>query len=77
MDPQQKVIVAAPGITDTNGAPIVVSGHAREELVAMLPLVHIGTTDDMYRTCRFHLSDDSARRSGQMQAVDGGRVVGL
>jgi NAD(P)-dependent dehydrogenase (short-subunit alcohol dehydrogenase family) len=72
-----RVNAIAPGVTDTEATRSMVSERGLQRMVDILPLKRMGRTDDMYRVCRFLLSDDADWITGQTLAVDGGRVVRL
>jgi 3-oxoacyl-[acyl-carrier protein] reductase len=72
-----RVNAIAPGVTDTEATRSLVSERGLQKMVNVLPLKRIGRTDDMYRVCKFLLSEDADWITGQVLAVDGGRVVRL
>lgn len=72
-----RVNAIAPGVTDTEATRSMVSERGLQRMVDILPLKRMGRTDDMYRVCKFLLSDDADWITGQVLAVDGGRVVRL
>jgi NAD(P)-dependent dehydrogenase (short-subunit alcohol dehydrogenase family) len=72
-----RVNAIAPGVTDTEATRSMVSERGLQRMVDILPLKRMGRTDDMYGVCNFLLSEDADWITGQVLAVDGGRVVRL
>ncbi|NNT73093.1 SDR family oxidoreductase [Flavobacterium sp. IMCC34852] len=71
--PKIRVNVIAPSLTDTPLAEKFLSNEEKKEKSAQRhPLKRVGTADDMAKTARFLLSDDSSWISGQIFHVDGG-----
>lgn len=71
--PKIRVNVIAPSLTDTPLAEKFLSNEEKREKSAQRhPLKRVGTADDMAKTARFLLSDDSSWISGQIFHVDGG-----
>jgi 3-oxoacyl-[acyl-carrier protein] reductase len=72
-----RVNAIAPGVTNTEATHSLVSDRGLEKMVGILPLKRMGEPLDMFHACRFLLSDESDWITGQVLAVDGGRVVRL
>lgn len=72
-----RVNAIAPGVTDTEATRSMVSERGIQRMVDILPLKRMGSTEDMYRVCKFLLSEEADWITGQVLAVDGGRVVRL
>jgi NAD(P)-dependent dehydrogenase (short-subunit alcohol dehydrogenase family) len=72
-----RINAIAPGVTDTEATRSMVSDRGLEKMIRILPLARLGRPDDMYGVCKFLLSDEAAWITGQVLAVDGGRVVRL
>lgn len=72
-----RVNAIAPGVTDTEATLSMVSERGLQKMVDILPLKRMGRTSDMYGVCKFLLSEEAGWMTGQVLAVDGGRVVRL
>lgn len=71
--PKIRVNVIAPSLTDTPLAEKFLSNDEKKEKSAQRhPLKRVGTAEDMAKTARFLLSEDSSWISGQIFHVDGG-----
>ena len=71
--PKIRVNVIAPSLTDTPLAEKFLSSEEKKEKSAQRhPLKRVGTVEDMAKTARFLLSEDSSWISGQIFHVDGG-----
>lgn len=71
--PKIRVNVIAPSLTDTPLAEKFLSNEEKKEKSAQRhPLKRVGTPEDMAKTARFLLSEDSSWISGQIFHVDGG-----
>jgi len=71
--PKIRVNVIAPSLTDTPLAEKFLSSEEKKEKSAQRhPLKRVGTAEDMAKTARFLLSEDSSWVSGQIFHVDGG-----
>ena len=71
--PKIRVNVIAPSLTDTPLAEKFLSSEEKKEKSAQRhPLKRVGTAEDMAKTARFLLSEDSSWISGQIFHVDGG-----
>jgi NAD(P)-dependent dehydrogenase (short-subunit alcohol dehydrogenase family) len=71
--PKIRVNVIAPSLTDTPLAEKFLSNEEKKEKSAQRhPLKRVGTAEDMAKTARFLLSEDSSWISGQIFHVDGG-----
>jgi 3-oxoacyl-[acyl-carrier protein] reductase len=65
------VNAVAPGYISTEMTASL-SEETREQLLAQIPLEHLGTGADVAGVVRFLLSDDAAYITGQVISVDGG-----
>jgi NAD(P)-dependent dehydrogenase (short-subunit alcohol dehydrogenase family) len=71
--PKIRVNVIAPSLTDTPLAEKFLNNEEKKEKSAQRhPLKRVGTAEDMAKTARFLLSEDSSWVSGQVFHVDGG-----
>jgi 3-oxoacyl-[acyl-carrier protein] reductase len=71
--PKIRVNVIAPSLTDTPLAEKFLSNEEKKEKSAQRhPLKRVGTPEDMAKTAKFLLSEDSSWISGQIFHVDGG-----
>lgn len=71
--PKIRVNVIAPSLTDTPLAEKFLNNEEKKEKSAQRhPLKRVGTAEDMAKTARFLLSEDSSWISGQTFHVDGG-----
>lgn len=71
--PKIRVNVIAPSLTDTPLAEKFLSNEEKKEKSAQRhPLKRVGTPEDIAKTARFLLSEDSSWISGQIFHVDGG-----
>ena len=71
--PKIRVNVIAPSLTDTPLAEKFLSNEEKKEKSAQRhPLKRVGTPEDMAKTTKFLLSEDSSWISGQIFHVDGG-----
>ena len=71
--PKIRVNGIAPSLTDTPLAEKFLSSEEKKEKSAQRhPLKRVGTVEDMAKTARFLLSEDSSWISGQIFHVDGG-----
>ncbi|PJE44395.1 MAG: oxidoreductase [Flavobacterium sp.] len=71
--PKIRVNVIAPSLTDTPLAEKFLSNEEKKEKSAQRhPLKRVGTAEDMAKTAKFLLSEDSSWVSGQIFHVDGG-----
>mgnify|MGYP006165904317 FL=1 len=71
--PKIRVNVIAPSLTDTPLAEKFLSSEEKKEKSAQRhPLKRVGTAEDMAKTARFLISEDSSWVSGQIFHVDGG-----
>jgi len=71
--PKIRVNVIAPSLTDTPLAEKFLSNEEKKEKSAQRqPLKRVGTAEDMAKTAKFLLSEDSSWISGQIFHVDGG-----
>lgn len=71
--PKIRVNVIAPSLTDTPLAEKFLSNDEKKEKSAQRhPLKRVGTPEDMAKTTKFLLSEDSSWISGQIFHVDGG-----
>lgn len=68
------VNVVAPGLIDTDMTKAV-TGGAREEWAAKIPLKRLGTPDDIAAAVCFLASDEAAYITGQVLAVNGGMYM--
>jgi 3-oxoacyl-[acyl-carrier protein] reductase len=65
----------APGLVATDLTADMPAG-ATEALVALTPLGHLGTVDDVAAAAVYFASDEAAYVTGQVLGVDGGIVMG-
>lgn len=71
--PKIRVNVIAPSLTDTPLAEKFLSNEEKKEKSAQRhPLKRVGTAEDMAKTAKFLLNEDSSWISGQIFHVDGG-----
>lgn len=71
--PKIRVNVIAPSLTDTPLAEKFLNNEEKKEKSAQRhPLKRVGTAEDMAKTAKFLLSEDSSWISGQIFHVDGG-----
>lgn len=68
------VNVVAPGLIDTDMTKAI-TGGAREEWAAKIPLKRLGTPDDIAAAVCFLASDEAAYITGQVLAVNGGMYM--
>jgi len=69
------VNVVAPGFIDTEMTSQL--GSTSDEMTALIPLGHMGTTADVAGLVAFLASDAAAYITGQVIAVDGGLAMGI
>jgi 3-oxoacyl-[acyl-carrier protein] reductase len=69
------VNVIAPGFIDTEMTSEL--GSTSDEMTALIPMGHVGTTGDVAGLVGFLASDCAAYITGQVIAVDGGLAMGL
>ena len=68
------VNVVAPGLIDTDMTKAI-TGTAREEWAAKIPLKRLGSPDDIAAAVCFLASDEAAYITGQVLAVNGGMYM--
>jgi 3-oxoacyl-[acyl-carrier protein] reductase len=68
------VNVVAPGLIDTDMTKAI-TGGARDEWAAKIPLKRLGTPDDIAAAVCFLASDEAAYITGQVLAVNGGMYM--
>jgi 3-oxoacyl-[acyl-carrier protein] reductase len=68
------VNVVAPGLIDTDMTKAI-TGGARDEWAAKIPLKRLGTPDDVAAAVCFLASDEAAYITGQVLAVNGGMYM--
>jgi len=69
------VNVIAPGFIDTEMTASL--GSTSDDMTALIPMGHMGTTTDVAATVGFVASDAARYLTGQVIAVDGGLAMGL
>lgn len=66
------VNTVAPGAIETPGSTKIMTGDAKKETIAAIPLKKMGTPDDIAQATVFLASDKSNYIAGQVLVVDGG-----
>jgi 3-oxoacyl-[acyl-carrier protein] reductase len=69
------VNAVSPGFIDTDMTAAHVTGAAREELVARIPLGRIGRAEDVAAAVRFLVSPEAGYITGQVLRINGGLLM--